>query len=125
METLTLNPISSIGQWRSTLRTILASYADFMNFDGDIRVYVLVSEDQNHFMLMHEGWQGHERLYGAIVHTEIREDKIWIHFDGMEDGIAIDLLAAGISKENIVLAFHPIGVREFTGFAIGRIKNSI
>ncbi|MEG4275678.1 MULTISPECIES: element excision factor XisI family protein, partial [unclassified Microcoleus] len=37
--------------------------------------------------------------------------------DRTEDGIATDLLQAGVSCEDIVLAFHPPRLRPFTEFA--------
>lgn len=111
------NSASTLEQWRSSLAQILQGHVNWINLD-DVRVYVLVGQEQNHFMLMHEGWQGEQRLYGAIVHAEIREGKIWIHFDGTEDGIAEELIATGIPKDKIVLTFHPPNVRQHTGFAV-------
>ncbi|WP_293064140.1 element excision factor XisI family protein [Moorena sp. SIO4A5] len=35
-------------------------------------------------MLLHEGWENHRRVYGTIVHAQIRDGKIWIHYDGIE-----------------------------------------
>ena len=66
---------------------------------------------------MHEGWEDHHRVHGCIVHVEIREDKLWIHYDGIEDSITAELIEAGIPKDRIVLAFHPPFVREHTGYA--------
>ncbi|NEP33849.1 element excision factor XisI family protein, partial [Moorena sp. SIO3B2] len=37
---------------------------------------------------------------------------------GTEDGIAGELLEAGIPKERIVLGFKSPGVRKHTGFAV-------
>ncbi|MFE1748097.1 element excision factor XisI family protein, partial [Coleofasciculus sp. H7-2] len=37
---------------------------------------------------------------------------------GIEDGITGELVAAGVPKGHIVLAFHPPQVREHTGYAI-------
>lgn len=37
---------------------------------------------------------------------------------GTEDGIANELVEAGIPKEEIVLGFHEPGVRKYTGFAV-------
>ena len=54
----------------------------------------------------------------ALSHVEICDSKIWIHFDGIEDGITDELLSAGISKDKIVLAFHPPQIREHTGYAV-------
>jgi hypothetical protein len=41
-----------------------------------------------------------------------------IHEDGLEDGIASDLVRAGIPKDKIVLGFHPPEVRPYTEFAV-------
>ena len=58
------------------------------------------------------------RNHGCIVHLEIINGKIWIQRDGTEDGIAADLLAAGVPKSDIVLAFHPPEIRQHTDFAV-------
>ena len=63
---------------------------------------------------MPEGWHGKQRLHGSIVHAEIKDGKIWIHYDGITD----DLVAAGVPKDHIVLAFHPPYVRPHTDYAI-------
>ncbi|MGB3694510.1 MAG: element excision factor XisI family protein [Spirulinaceae cyanobacterium] len=52
-----------------------------------------------------------------MILVEIIADKIWLHRDGTEDGIAGDLLAAGIPKQKIVLGFHHPQVRQHTEFA--------
>jgi hypothetical protein len=118
METLTIHQSQPLVQWPVLLEEILTRYGKRLNLDGDVRVYVLVSRDGNHFMLMHEGWQGHVRLHGPIVHAEIRDGKIWVHYDGTEDGITDELVAAGVPKERIVLAFHPPDVRQHTGYGV-------
>ena len=58
------------------------------------------------------------RNHGCIIHLEIINGKIWIQRDGTEDGIATDLLAAGVPKSDIVLAFHPPEIRQHTDFAV-------
>ena len=55
---------------------------------------------------------------GCVVHVEIINDKIWIQRDGIEQGITDDLVAAGIPKDKIVLAFHAPNLRQHTGYAI-------
>ena len=69
------------------------------------------SFDRNNgqFVLLREGWSGYQRNHFAWIHIEARDGKLWIHRDGTEHGIANDLLAAGVPKERIVLAFqHPV-----------------
>jgi hypothetical protein len=52
------------------------------------------------------------------AYLEIRDGKIWILADNTERGIATDLVAAGIPKDRIVLAFYPPAVREMGEFAV-------
>ncbi|MEA5566929.1 element excision factor XisI family protein [Anabaena sp. UHCC 0399] len=51
-------------------------------------------------------------------HVDIKNDKIWIQRDGTKIGIANELIAAGVPKEDIVLGFHAPYKRQFTGFAV-------
>ncbi len=103
---------------RDLIYRILSYYASIPYRYGEILTYVLVDQERNHFLLMHEGWQGQKRIHGALVHVEIRNAKIWIHYDGIEDGITDELVAGGVPKEHIVLAFHPPYIREQTGYAV-------
>ena len=111
-------PNQHIDQWRETLEKILQYYADLPYRYGDVITYVVVSRDLNHFMLMHEGWENDRRVHGCLVHAQIRNDKIWIYYDGIEDGITGELVADGVPKDHIVLAFHPPQVQSHTGYAI-------
>ncbi len=107
-----------VDRWRENLKEILQRYADIPNRYKDVSSYLLVSDDLNHYMLMQEGWHQKQRFHGAVVHAEIRTDKVWIHYDGIEDGITDELVALGVPKANIVLAFYPPYVRPDTGYAI-------
>jgi hypothetical protein len=51
------------------------------------------------------------------VYVRIRDHKFWIEEDWTEDGIANDLVQAGVPHEDIVLAFHEPKMRQHTSFA--------
>jgi hypothetical protein len=108
--------LQTIDQWRESIEQILRHYADIPYRYGDIFTYVIVSHDRNHYLLMHEGWENNRRVHGTIVHAEIRSDKIWIHYDGLEESITEELVAAGVPKDHIILAFHPPHLRPHTGY---------
>jgi XisI protein len=110
--------MDTLNHWRSLLEKLLLEYAAILKPYGDVKTYLIVSQDRNHFLLMHEGWNDQKRVHGMIVHAEIRDSKIWIHYDGIEDGITDELVAAGVPKDHIVLAFHPPHVRPHTGYAV-------
>ncbi len=106
----------TLEQWCQEIEKILQYYADLPYRYGEVTTSVVVSGDRKNFLLINEGWEGNRRVYGTVVHAEIRNGKIWIHHDGTEEGITEDLVAAGVPKDNIVLAFHPPSVRQHTGY---------
>ncbi len=66
---------------------------------------------------MKMGWHQDNRIKRNVIHVRLKNQKIWIEEDWTEDGIATDLLQAGVQREDIVLAFHPPRLRQFTEFA--------
>ena len=118
MEALEVKTAPNLDQWRSLLEKILSDYAKLPYRYGDVATYLVVDQDRNHFLLMQEGWEENRRVHGCLVHAEIRNQKIWIHYDGIEGGIANELTDLGVPKDHIVLAFHAPSVRQYTGYAI-------
>jgi hypothetical protein len=107
-----------LDEYRQIVRTVLESYARIPNSYGQVKNSVIVDSEQNNFLLMHEGWQGPQRIHGCVVHVEIIDGKIWIQHDGIETGITPELVELGVPKYKIVLGFHPYHVRQHTGYAI-------
>jgi hypothetical protein len=104
--------------YRQNIEAILRKYAEIPYSNGDIDQCLIIDRDRNHFMLFDVGWQQKRRVHGCITHVQIIDDKIWIQRDGIEDGITDELVEAGISKDKIVLGFHPLDVRPHTGYAV-------
>ena len=72
----------------------------------------------DHYELMYAGWNRKYRIHGPALHFDIRNAKIYIQYDGTEEGAAELLMKAGVPKEDIVLAFKSPEVRKLTGFAV-------
>ena len=86
---------------------------------------LIFDTERDHYQLVHVGWTWQEyRNYGCVLHLDIKDEKIWIQHDGTEEGIANALVALGVPKEDIVLAFHAPSMRQYTGFATGEIATS-
>jgi len=81
------------------------------------KAFLLLDPIREHYLLMKMGWYQDNRIKSNVIHVRLKDGKIWIEEDRTEDGIAIDLLQAGVSCEDIVLAFHPPRLRQFTEFA--------
>ena len=85
---------------------------------GDLECRLIISEQRNNFLLITQGWEDDIQVHGCLVHIEVIGNKIWIHQDGLEEGIANELVSAGINKSEIVLGFHPPEVRPYKDFAV-------
>jgi hypothetical protein len=107
-----------IDDYRSILHKTLNHYAQLNNDNDQIKSIVIISQDNNQFLLFNEGWEGKKHIHHCLFHGEIKNDKIWVYFDGFEDTITEAIINEGIPKDKIVLAFHPVYVREKTEFAI-------
>jgi RimJ/RimL family protein N-acetyltransferase len=78
----------------------------------------LITDEQNgHYIWINLSWEKGDRITGITVYVRIRDGKFWIEEDWTEDGIATDLVRAGVPKKDIVLAFHEPGMRQYTDFA--------
>ncbi|MGA1132032.1 MAG: XisI protein [Prochlorotrichaceae cyanobacterium] len=85
---------------------------------GDIKTTLVISLNRDQFILMDHGWENNRRVHGCLFHAQIINQKIAIEYDGIEDSITEDLVSAGIPKEDIILAFHPPAMRQYTGYAM-------
>jgi hypothetical protein len=107
-----------VDTYRQIVRKLLKDYADPPS-NGDIRSEVVIDTDTDHYELIYVGWDRHRRIHGPVLHLDIIDGKIWIQHDGTDRPVAFELQAAGVPKEDIVLAFHPREDRELTGYAVG------
>jgi hypothetical protein len=84
----------------------------------EVETDVVFDEEHDHYLLVNIGWAGRKRFRGTTIYLRLRNGKIWVEEDWLEDGIVKDLLAAGVPKEDIVLAFQHPEMRPFTEFAV-------
>lgn len=99
------------------IQQILAQHS-INNNNADTEVQLIFDTQRHHYQVLNIGWKDQKRVYGVIVHVDIKEDKIWIQRDGTEMGIANQLIAAGVPKQNIVLGFYAPYKRGLTEFAV-------
>ncbi|MBI3957728.1 MAG: XisI protein [Chloroflexi bacterium] len=110
--------MDQIERYRQIIRKMIEGYAVFRPAMGDVEIETIFDEDNDHYELMYAGWNGPYRIHGSVLHIDIRNGKVWIQYDGTEDGIANELVEAGIPRERIVLAFKPPSIRPHTDFAV-------
>lgn len=110
--------MDTLDDYRQIIRAILSPYTHVAYANVDVRNLAAFDGDTDQYVILSEGWNGQRHHHGCLIHIEIRDGKIWVQRDGTEDGIANELVAAGIPETAIVLGFQEPLVRPHTGFAV-------
>ncbi|MBD2327567.1 XisI protein [Alkalinema sp. FACHB-956] len=101
------------------IERILTDYISLCNRNPNrpLETFLIADRDQGHYIWMTLGWQNGNRTTGMTVYVRLQNGKFSIEEDWTENGIANDLLEAGVPKEDIILAFQDPQMQPYTGFA--------
>jgi hypothetical protein len=99
--------MDTVAQQRQIVKQVIEYYANFQPSHGNIRLDTVFDEAQGRYALMQIGWDRTKRINGNLIYITLRDSKIWIEYDGMEQGITDDLISSGIPEEQIVHAWLP------------------
>ena len=104
--------------YRNIILKVLEEYNNSYIKKDDIERFIIIDDINKNYFFFRMGWNGDNRIYGCSIHFRIRDNKIWIEYDGTEEEFALKLEDEGVPKEDIVLSFHHPEKRKFTGFAV-------
>ena len=107
-----------VADYPTYIEEILRNYGQYTPAYGDVEVETVIDREQQHYQLLTVGWNKDRRVWGCIVHIDIKDQKIWVQHDGTEEGVANLLVEKGVPKQDIVLAYHAPYKRQYTGFAV-------
>ena len=110
--------MAKLDQYREMVQKLLQDYAAFSRDDQEVETELIFDTTRDHYQLVHIGWQGERRIYGCILHLNIKDGKIWLQHNGTENDIAAELVEMGIPKSDIVIGFHSPFKRQFTEYAV-------
>jgi hypothetical protein len=113
--------MDKLAKYRVLIKQLLTNYQELINRSSvpkEVETEIVFDEVHDQYMLLNIGWFQDERMRGITLYLRLRNDKIWIEEDWLEEGIVKDLLAAGVPKEDIVLAFQHPQMRPYTEFAV-------
>jgi len=117
--------MDTLEQYRQLIRNILIEHTKIPFSTGDIKFETVFDGEQDRYLLMILGREPAydlspnvtRRVHGCLIHIDIIDDKIWIQRDGTEEGIATELVRAGVPKDRIVLGFRSEELRKDSEFA--------
>jgi len=98
--------MDTLESYRKIVQSLLTAYAAIPIANGTIDCYRVFDPKQDHYQVMNVGWDGHRRVYGCVLHLDIKKGKIWIEQNMTEMRVAQELVDRGVAKDDIVLGFH-------------------
>lgn len=73
---------------------------------------------QDNYLLVDAGWDGMRRIHHIVAHMRLRNGKVRVEADNTNTELVRQLLDAGLTKDEIVLAFYSPQKRPLTQFAV-------
>ena len=110
--------MAKLDQYRQAVQQVLAQHAQIKPAYGEIERQTLFDVERDHYQVMNAGWENRRRIFGCLIHVDIKGEKLWIQYDGTEIGVANELVESGIPKQDIVLAYQSPYMRQFSEFAV-------
>ncbi len=109
--------MDKIANYRQYIQQFIKRYATYGASSKHIERETIFDTANDHYQLVNVGWRDERRVYGCVLHFDIKNEKVWIQQNGTEIDVAEELMNSGVPREDIVLAFQSPYKRQLTGFA--------
>jgi hypothetical protein len=110
--------MATLEKYRQLVQELLEDYSNVDFNKPALETELIVDTQRDRYQVVHVGWSNKRRVYGCVLHLDIKDGKIWIQHDGTEGGIANELIERGVPKHDSVLGVHSPFKRQFTEFAV-------
>ncbi len=107
-----------IESYRQIVQPLLTVYAAIPIANGQIDCYTVFDRKQDRYLVINVGWDSYRRVYGCVLHLDIKNGKIWVEQNMTEMRTAQELVELGVAKEDIVLGFQAPEMREYTDYGV-------
>lgn len=115
--------MATIDDYRQYVQQFLTDYANLVassstEAEHEVEMELVFDRERDHYQLVDVGWQNGRRVYGCVLHIDIKDGKLWIQHNGTEIYVAEEFVKLGVPKEHIVIGFQPEYTRQRSGFAV-------
>lgn len=99
--------MDKINKYRRVVKNILEEQASYKASTGYIDDYAVCDENTDNYLLINVGWHSSgRRQQGMPIHIRIKNEKVWVEWDGTDQQIVQQLIDNGIPEDDIVLGFE-------------------
>ncbi len=102
-----------LNDYRQIIRHIIGDYLEYIPAEKDVDTISIIDERGDNFILMELGWRYPKHVHHTLFHVRIKDDKIWVEEDWTQEGIATELIKAGVPADMIVLGWQPPEMRPY------------
>jgi hypothetical protein len=106
-------------EYREQVKQILIKYSQYKPSYGEVEIEEIFDIERDRYQIVSVGWNNQKRIYGCMMHLDIKDDKIWIQQNTTEVDLASELIDMGVPKHDIVIGFHTPKMRQLTDFGVG------
>lgn len=111
--------MAKLEEYREKIQQILIEFSQYKPSYGEVEIEQIFDMERDHYQILSVGWNNQKRVYGTMMHMDIKDEKIWIQQNTTEVDIANELVELGVPKHDIVIGFHTAKMRQLTDFAVG------
>lgn len=104
-------------RYRQIITGVLTEFAE-TGTRSEVELVCAFDTLRDNYLLVNTGWDGVRRIHHIVAHMRLHNGKVWVETDNTNTELVQQLLNAGLSKEEIVLAFYSPQKRPFTEFAV-------
>ncbi len=110
--------MDKLNNYRQKIKQILTQYSQYKPSYGEVEIEEIFDLERDRYQLVSVGWNHQTRIYGCMIHLDIKNEKIWIQQNTTEFDIARELVEMGVPKHDIVIGFHTPKMRQLTSFGV-------
>jgi hypothetical protein len=110
--------MEKLEKYRENVKQILTKYSQYTPSYGEVEVEQIFDTERDRYQILSVGWNNQKRIYGCMMHLDIKDEKIWIQQNTTEVDIATELVEMGVPKYDIVIGFHTPKMRQLTDFGV-------
>jgi XisI protein len=110
--------MDKVEKYREYVQTLMSRYATADRSEDDVEVQLVMDTVRDHYQWLNVGWKGMKRVHSCFIHIDIKDGKIWLQQNWTEEDPAMELVAMGVPREDIVLGLQPPYKRPYTDYGV-------
>ncbi|HZS06367.1 MAG TPA: element excision factor XisI family protein [Blastocatellia bacterium] len=101
-----MDQVEKLNSYRRALQQVIEKHARMPAEPSDSEAIAVCDPASDNYLLLDVGWEADGRVHYVIIHLRLKDGKALIEKDGIEYGVAQDLIEAGIPAEDIITAWR-------------------